>query len=141
MNRFQKHIEKSKEKLASVVGFARESVNLKFTHEDIDQIYQNLDNPTVNKYLALIKEAEGEALKDPESASKTLAGASTFLEKTIKDTEKLYTRGLDDIDTALMKLKKLLGNEGKLTKQLLFSKINKAACIEVGEDQKSAKRF
>lgn len=93
-----------------MVGFAKESVTLKFTDEDIELVYKNLDNKIVNKYLALIKEVEGEALKDPESTSKTLTNASTFLGKTLQDTEKMYTRGLDDLNAALGKLKKLLGN-------------------------------
>jgi hypothetical protein len=93
MNRFQKHIEKSKEKLASVVGFARESVNLKFTHEDIDQIYQNLDNPTVNKYLALIKEAEGEAFERSGICLEDIGRRQYFLgEDHQRHRETVYAR-------------------------------------------------
>ncbi len=64
LERFVKYIDKSKEKLRSVINFARESVNLTFTADDIEKVYKNLDNSIVCKYLELIKEAEGEALKD-----------------------------------------------------------------------------
>ena len=71
-------------------------------------VYDKLDNATVCKYLSLIQKAEGQALKDAEAASKTLNNAAIFLDKTIADTEKLWTRGLDDINGALNKLQKLL---------------------------------
>ena len=71
-------------------------------------VYDKLDNTTVCKYLSLIQKAEGQALKDAEAASKTLINAAIFLDKTIADTEKLWTRGLDDINGALSKLQKLL---------------------------------
>lgn len=48
----------------------------------------------VCKYLALITQAQGQALKDKESASKTLSNARIFIDKTLIDTEKMYNRGL-----------------------------------------------
>jgi hypothetical protein len=91
---FAKQVDRNKVKLKEVISFAKESVNLQFTSSDILQVYQQLDNPTVCKYLALIREAEGEALKDPESASATLKNASIFLDKTLTDTDKMLMRGM-----------------------------------------------
>lgn len=105
---FTKAVENNKAKLREVVKLAKESVDLKFTRADVAQVYETLDNPTVCKYLALIQKAEGQALKDAEAASKTLTNASLFLDKTFADTEKMWTRGMDDVNGALSKLQKLL---------------------------------
>ena len=67
---------------------------MQFTKEDIQEVYINLDDKTVCKYLALVREAEGQALKDPQSADVTLKKAHQFIDKTIADTQKMAMRGL-----------------------------------------------
>jgi hypothetical protein len=54
---FSKAVERNKAKLREVMSQARESIKLIFTLEDVQQVYQNLDNATVCKYLSLIQKA------------------------------------------------------------------------------------
>ena len=53
----------------------------------------------------------------------------------------MMMRGMEDVNGALAKLKKLFDSQGKAYKQLLFSKEFKNTQIEVGEDSKTAKRI
>ena len=101
----------------------------------------NLDDQTVCKYLTLIRQAERQALKDPESAANTFKKAHSFIDKTINDTNKMMFRGLEDVNMAIEKLRKLIDSDGSKFKQLLFSKELKSPFIEVYPDQRSAKRF
>ena len=86
------------------MGVTKESVNLNFTPEDINEVYQFLDNSIVCKYLNLIRDAEGEALKDSSSAEVTLTKARNFLDKTIQNTNKICFNSFGEIYESLNKL-------------------------------------
>jgi hypothetical protein len=69
-----------------------------------------------------------------------LKTAEMSFDKQLFECEKQYLKGIDELNRGISKLKQLAKGSGGLKKKI-FSKVNKAPCIQVTESLDEAKRF
>lgn len=132
-------VDKCKEQLLGIFSRIKESINLDFTQADIEDLYADLTNSNVCEYLSFIREAENQNFKNVENAEKTLKLAENNFIKQLQESEKIYLKGVEEVNKGISKLKMLIQTNGP-SKKRVFSKNHLAAPLQLNESLDEVKR-